>query len=144
MSSLRLNLVAVIVVLALAIRPSVSPIPTKTWHVHVVNNLSNNQTLFLHCKSKDDDLGEHKLTTGTESNWKFKENFFQTTLFWCYLRKPDNFCNNFKVFWNEDFFQFRCRYKDCIWTAKDEGIYLKNIPEGRDELWQKWKQPPCN
>ncbi|KDO65854.1 hypothetical protein CISIN_1g046903mg, partial [Citrus sinensis] len=111
------------------IRPSVSPIPTKTWHVHVVNNLSNNQTLFLHCKSKDDDLGEHKLTTGTESNWKFKENFFQTTL---------------SVFWNEDFFQFRCRYKDCIWTAKDEGIYLKNIPEGRDELWQKWKQPPCN
>ncbi|KAH9728951.1 S-protein [Citrus sinensis] len=131
MSSLRLNLVAVIVVLALAIRPSVSPIPTKTWHVHVVNNLSNNQTLFLHCKSKDDDLGEHK-------------EFLSNNAFWCHLRKPDNFCNNFKVFWNEDFFQFRCRYKDCIWTAKDEGFYLKNIPEGRDELWQKWKQPPCN
>ena len=143
MISFRLNLVVVTVVLALAIRPSVSPIPTTTWHVHVVNNLSNNQTLFLHCKSKEDDLGEHNLTAGTEFTWKFKQNFFQTTLFWCYLRKPDKFCSIFNVFWKEDFFQFRCSYKNCIWIAKVEGIYLKNIPEGHDELWQKWKRPPC-
>ncbi|MBA0737321.1 hypothetical protein Gogos_010791, partial [Gossypium gossypioides] len=47
-----------------------------TWHVHVVNGLSNGQILLVHCKSKDDDLGIHNLTAKTEFTWKFKPNFF--------------------------------------------------------------------
>ena len=38
-------------------------------------------TLTVHCKSKNDDLGEHVLRTGENYSWNFKENFWRSTLF---------------------------------------------------------------
>ncbi|KAJ4728389.1 Self-incompatibility protein [Melia azedarach] len=141
MTSFNLNSLLLFFVLTLAVRLVVSPIPTKTWHVHVVNNLS--KVLFVHCKSGDDDLGEHNVTTGAEFAWKFKEHFFQRTLFWCYVSRPEGFCSSFDVFWNEDSFLYRCNYKECFWIVRDRGIYLKNIPEGYEEPRHKWNWPPC-
>nr|KJB26087.1 hypothetical protein B456_004G224600 [Gossypium raimondii] len=108
-----------------------------TWHLHVVNGLSNGRILLVHCKSKDDDLGIHNLTADTEFTWKFKPNFFGGTLFWCYMAHS-NFHAAFDAFReNDDFFQ-ECNYGDCIWTAKDDGIYLRN---GKlDKLTYGWEQ----
>ncbi|KAB2071174.1 hypothetical protein ES319_A08G204800v1, partial [Gossypium barbadense] len=108
-----------------------------TWHVHVVNGLSNGKILLVYCKSKDDDLGIHNLTADTEFIWKFKLNFFGGTLFWCYMAH-DNFHAAFDAFReNNGFFQ-ECNYGDCIWTAKDDRIYLRN---GKfDKLTQGWEQ----
>ena len=36
-------------------------------------------TLMVHCKSEDDNLGEHVLCTGDNYNWWFKENFWIST-----------------------------------------------------------------
>ncbi|KAG4188908.1 hypothetical protein ERO13_A08G193701v2 [Gossypium hirsutum] len=108
-----------------------------TWHVHVVNGLSNGKILLVYCKSKDDDLGIHNHTADTEFIWKFKLNFFGGTLFWWYMAH-DNFHAAFDAFReNNGFFQ-ECNYGDCIWTAKDDRIYLRN---GKfDKLTQGWEQ----
>lgn len=107
-------------------------------YVHVVNGLSGHRMLFVHCKSKDDDIGEHNLAVGTEISWSFKINFFATTLFWCYTR-TDHQHATFNVFWAHAWLEDRCDRKTCIWTAKDDGFYLKNIPLNRDELIHKWE-----
>ena len=135
-----MNLVIVFLVVALAIRPAYAPIPLETWHVHVVNNMGNQMMLMVHCKSRDNDLGERNLSPGAEFQWKFKMNFFEKTLFWCYWRpEKGNRHANFDVFWKDDDLFYKCNYKNCYWIAKDDGIYLKNIPEEYDEFRHKWE-----
>lgn len=74
-----------------------SGFPLIKWHMHVVNGLSAGRVLFAHCQSKDDDLGHHNLTTGSELSWTFRNNFWGTTLFWCYTRTGNQHAT-FKVF----------------------------------------------
>lgn len=126
---------------AVAIRLSYSAFPLDTWHLHVVNGLSHNKMMFLRCQSKDNDLGKHNLKAGAEFSWKFKTHFFEKTLFWCYVRPLDAQKHaHFDVFWCSDDLYYRCNYKNCTWIAKDDGIYIKNIPEKYDELMHKWEQ----
>ncbi|KAK8614897.1 hypothetical protein V6N13_068686 [Hibiscus sabdariffa] len=136
----------------MAANPSTStssaPPPTKvrpnalytTWHVHVVNGLSNNKILLVHCKSADDDLGERHLTVGSESQWHFKQNIIGSTLFWCYVAsESDHIFAKFNVFWEDRDLFYRCNGDNCIWIAKDDGIYLKNIPDNIDEFKHHWQ-----
>ncbi|KAK8614886.1 hypothetical protein V6N13_068675 [Hibiscus sabdariffa] len=113
----------------------------KTWHVHAVNGLSSNKILLIHCKSGDDDLGERNLTAGNEFQWKFKTNLFGTTLFWCFwASRSDHVHAKFKVFWDNVPLFYRCNWKTCIWIAKDDGLYIKNIPEDYDEFQHAWER----
>lgn len=134
-----------LLVLALAmINPSSQSFPKgnplQKWHLHVVNKLSTGHILFLHCKSKDDDLGTHYLRVGSEFSWGFTPNYWGTTLFWCYMRTNKAHAA-FNVFWPsyDDWLFHRCDSSDCIRKAKDDRIYLQNIPEKRDELVHKWE-----
>ncbi|KAL5794869.1 hypothetical protein ACOSP7_003463 [Xanthoceras sorbifolium] len=79
-----MNMVILLLVLTLAIRPAYSPIHTGTWHMHVVNGMSHGMRLLVHCRSGDTDLGMKNVTAGTEFEWKFKMNFFDRTVYWCY------------------------------------------------------------
>ncbi|XVE78042.1 hypothetical protein DITRI_Ditri13aG0112400 [Diplodiscus trichospermus] len=110
----------------------------KTWHIHAVNGMSEKKILFVHCKSGDSDLGIHYLSVGNEFNWKFKPHILGKTLFWCYMAY-DKFHAAFNVFWIDNNLFYRCNWKNCIWTAKEDGIYLFNIPENYDEFRQKWE-----
>ncbi|CAN1767173.1 S-protein homolog 29 [Linum perenne] len=63
-----------------------SPTPTIQYtHVYVTNELGANETLIVHCQSKDDDLGIHHLSDGATFTWKFRLAFLRTTEFWCYV-----------------------------------------------------------
>ncbi|CAN6684699.1 unnamed protein product [Malus baccata var. baccata] len=111
------------------------------WHVHVVNNLGAGKTLFAHCQSKNDDIGNRTIAPGAEITWSFKPNFFGTTLYWCYTR-TDHEHTAFDVYWEEsthNWLRYRCNYKECFWIAKDDGFYIRVIPEKRDELIHKWE-----
>ncbi|KAL5794867.1 hypothetical protein ACOSP7_003461 [Xanthoceras sorbifolium] len=46
--------------------------------------MSHGMRLLVHCKSGNTDLGMKNLTAGTEFEWKFKMNFFDRTVYWCY------------------------------------------------------------
>lgn len=140
----HLAMVLLLVSAALAVvQPCMAvPLPLPTWQIHVVNGLEN-ETLLVHCKSKDDDLGNQNLAAkGDEFHWTFKVNFFGTTLFWCYLQKP-NFDVSFESFWVEKthpWLNSRCYDKNCFWIAKDDGVYLRNNPAKTDELVHVWNK----
>ncbi|XP_057444366.1 S-protein homolog 29-like [Lotus japonicus] len=51
--------------------------------VRVQNDLGNGVTLYVHCRSKDDDLGEHYLSNGQYQEWSFGISWIGSTLFWC-------------------------------------------------------------
>lgn len=142
MSGLKLHHVVFFVSLALL----ASSIPSRAepfekWTVHIVNGLGGGRTLFAHCKSKDNDIGLRNLTDGTEFNWSFKNNFGGTTLFYCYLRTDHKQYASFDVFWIEkhhDWLGLRCHNKDCIWTAKNDGVYIRNLSTKQDEFIHPW------
>ncbi|KAE9612242.1 hypothetical protein Lal_00022140 [Lupinus albus] len=107
------------------------------WHVYVVNGLSNNQDLFTHCKSTENDLGIHNIQSGSNITWSFRTDFTHSTLFWCYVRK-DHDASSFDVFWYYHPLFEKCNWKNCIWVAKDDGIYLKDLSKNVDELMHGW------
>lgn len=114
------------------------------WTVVVRNELST-EDLYIHCRSEDDDLGSRVLFPGEEWDWSFRQNFFDTTRFWCIMRKKNGHVK-IDVFWkdrsDEEEFYYRCNEEKCIWIAKDRGIYLKNIPENKDERRYVWDHGP--
>jgi hypothetical protein len=58
---------------------------------NIVNDMSGGQkVLFIHCKSRDDDLGMHNLVVGGKFSLSFRPNFWGTTLYWCYMRADNN------------------------------------------------------
>ena len=107
------------------------------WHVYIVNELSNNQNLFTHCKSTEDDVGIQNLSPGSNTTWSFRTDFFHSTLFWCHVRK-DNASASIEVFWYDARLFNKCNWKNCIWIAKDDGIYLKDLSVDTDELHYRW------
>ncbi|KAH7856421.1 hypothetical protein Vadar_001199 [Vaccinium darrowii] len=123
---------------------------TRKWTVVVRNELSHHKKLFIHCKSADDDLGGHWLGHWAERDWSFKQNFWETTLFWCFMRKDDGHSHaSFDVFWDdpgrpenkgvEPFF-IACGYKRCLWVARDNGIYLLNHFSNKETQFRHaWK-----
>lgn len=134
--------VVLLVLLCLAVLEETKAAELAKWQIHVVNRLSNGQILLVHCKSKDNDLGEHKLSVGSEFNWRFKVNFWNTTLFWCYLQKPNGLHSSFEAFWIEStsvWLYDMCYDSNCIWIAKDDGIYLRDNTNQKDVLIHKWE-----
>ncbi|KAL1367784.1 hypothetical protein HN51_021906 [Arachis hypogaea] len=112
------------------------------WHVYIINGL-NNKNLITHCKSKEDDMGIQNISPGSNINWSFRTDFFHSTLFWCHLSKDNN--NNassssasIEVFWYDARLFNKCDWKKCVWTAKDDGIYLKDLRVNTEELHYRW------
>ncbi|CAL9023323.1 unnamed protein product [Prunus brigantina] len=108
------------------------------WHVYVVNGLNDNQTMSVHCKSKDDDLGIQNLPQGANTTWSFRTNFVHSTLFWCYMSKA-NAHAALKVFWQDIYLFQKCNWKNCIYVAKDDGVYIKDFPKDCDVFAKKWE-----
>lgn len=113
--------------------------PLSPWEVAILNNMKDS-TLIVHCKSKDDNLGEHVVNVGGKYYWMFKENLWQTTLFWC------NFSSKYgktsgEVFWPEkrSWLSNRCDHNTCIWAAQESGIYLRLGSFDYFQLIYPWK-----
>lgn len=119
------------------------PAIVDKWHIHVINGLSNGK-LMAHCKSRDTDIGEQYIDQASQIQWSFKENVFGSTLFWCFVRKPNGSFASFDVFWHETqhyWLHYRCTLQGtCYWNVRDDGIYLRNIPDSTDEKIHKWNK----
>ena len=114
-------------------------LPFTKWKVTILNEMTTS-TLIVHCKSKDDDLGEHILRTGDNYNWSFKENFWISTLFWCnFSSKHGQVSGN--VFWPEggSWFNDQCIHNNCTWAIRDQGIYLYFGSLNIFQLMYHWK-----
>nr|DAD24553.1 TPA_asm: hypothetical protein HUJ06_026017 [Nelumbo nucifera] len=74
---------AMIIVLSLSHSSVVSGAFYSQIEVTLVNILEPGKILHVHCKSRDDDLGDHYIPYSQSWYWSFYDNLFDTTLFWC-------------------------------------------------------------
>ncbi|XP_031744194.1 S-protein homolog 1-like [Cucumis sativus] len=114
------------------------------WHVTVINRLNASKGMLVHCRSQDDDLGLQTLPPTANITWSFEANFFHSTLFWCRLQKGGGGGHGsvraaFKVFWHDVRLFDKCGWKNCIWMAKDDGIYIRNFAKEIDQLSYTWE-----
>ncbi|KAL3729227.1 hypothetical protein ACJRO7_026345 [Eucalyptus globulus] len=103
----------------------------KTY-VEINSNLSAATTLTVHCKSKNDDLGDHTITSTRSWGFKFRPNFFKTTLFFCSFAWPNEF-HRFDIY-DEN----RDECTECIWTVFPNGPCKLNETRGIDFCYP-WK-----
>ncbi|KAL7177526.1 hypothetical protein ACSBR2_030815 [Camellia fascicularis] len=56
----------------------------RSFRVHITSEVPDTPgPLKIHCKSRDNDLGEQLVNNCQDFHWSFKENLFGTTLFFC-------------------------------------------------------------
>ncbi|KAK4732826.1 hypothetical protein R3W88_025814 [Solanum pinnatisectum] len=101
----------------------------KSYLVSIINNLKNSSVpLRIHCQSKDDNLGYHDLSYDQSFDFKFEEQIFFRTLFFCHFWWPPK-QNIFDVFNNRN----RCikhgpfHTHTCIWSANLDGLSLNGV-----------------
>lgn len=126
---LKYCMALLLVVVLVRVEPCFGGIPFEPWEVKVVNNMTSGGTLFLHCKSKDDDLGQHNLRVGKYFTWRFRINISSSTLFWCYMRNKHGRHVSLDVFnaKDDDLLYYKCwEGRVCIWSVRDGGIYVRN------------------
>ncbi|KAF5185708.1 hypothetical protein FRX31_024692 [Thalictrum thalictroides] len=102
----------------------------KSARVIVMNTLGPNNTLTIHCKSKDDDLGEHNIAFNKSFEWSFTNHIFGKTLFWCRMWWYDHrklVWGSYRVYKGSDDID-RCSGTDgntCVRKAQWDGVYFE-------------------
>lgn len=102
----------------------------EPYEVHIVNNLPDNTApLFIHCKSKNNDLGPHNLLVNNDFNWNFRMNVWESTLYTCdfsWTTKNIGF-----VVFDASVAYSECGNKlttnICYWSVQQDGFYLANV-----------------
>lgn len=96
------------------------------YNVHIINGFENHsKSLIVHCRSKEDDLGEHELKVGQEVFWHFKVRFDGSTLFYCDV-KQDKQKKHFDAF-NATIEGSECAENGkCYWLVTEAGFYFSS------------------
>ncbi|CAN1306644.1 S-protein homolog 1 [Linum perenne] len=133
-----------IFVVTVAILLVTIPRSSALWHrphyqVHILNELTNNKVLLVHCNCSDHDLGDNHIKVGTEYAWTFKEHAFRTTRWRCYLA-PDNNRHAYFVAY-EEAFDLNTRMFDfnVYWAVKDDGVYFRDPKSHKDVFSFAWQ-----
>ncbi|OVA18543.1 Plant self-incompatibility S1 [Macleaya cordata] len=123
----------IVLVLALSSSSNWCPSAYGFWEIYfdriqvwVYNELDTNTPLTIHCKSKDDDLGEHTLSFDQNWNWDFSINIWKTTLFWCNMWWHDS--NGQLIQASHDAYSAKRDWRhycrgNCIWSIRKDGWY---------------------
>ncbi|CAN1144143.1 S-protein homolog 8 [Linum perenne] len=128
-----------IFVVTVAILLATIPRSSALWHrphyqVHILNELTNNKVLLVHCNCSDHDLGDSYIKVGMEYAWTFKEHAFRTTRWRCYLA-PDSNRHAYFVAYEEETPNIG---RNVYWAAKEDGVYFR-IEGKADHLDWPWE-----
>ncbi|OMP09180.1 Plant self-incompatibility S1 [Corchorus olitorius] len=111
------------------------------FKVHILNGFADNvKPLLVHCRSLDDDLGNHTLWKGNEFRFKFLLHLIKTTHFICNFEWASKKLDDITVFKDEDHAESgECvDTGNCFWKAAADGLYFSN----NNQNWVKkfdWK-----
>ncbi|KAF8118856.1 hypothetical protein N665_0002s0163 [Sinapis alba] len=94
----------------------------------LTNELNNIKILEVHCKSKDDDLGYHYLPVGQSQEYKFRDNLWHTTLFWCHMGQGPAF--KFQQVFEAYSSKWSKYVGSTYWIGREDGIYFRQEPHG--------------
>lgn len=112
--------------------------PLKKNFVRIINNLNNGETLNFRCQSKDDDLDVRSLAVNEQFEFGFRVNFWGRTLYFCNLWYLDKHAV-FDAFKPTMDFKAECGGSHhCIWTAKEDGVYLLNVSTNENIMKYVW------
>lgn len=106
--------------------------------VHVINDLPNLEMLTVHCRSNDTDLGVHTLAVSQDFNWQVIPNFVWTTKFMCDLQWSKGHCDELLFFSDERLWK-ACKYSDCSWYARNDGVYFHDLKTDTYDLVYDWQ-----
>ncbi|KAK7374271.1 hypothetical protein VNO80_07699 [Phaseolus coccineus] len=87
--------------------------------VYITNHLEGREDLHIHCKSKDDDLGEHVLHINQAFHISFGTNYFFGTLFFCSFQWGNSPLLHFDVY-DQDRDFYKCNH--CEWYVQKDGL----------------------
>lgn len=93
----------------------------RTTTVVIHNDLGAGLSLGYHCKSKDDDLGDHRLAPGGSGSFGFKPDIFGRTLFFCRFswNNESHYFDIYKQKRDREFERLGCR--QCEWKIRKSG-----------------------
>ncbi|XP_031374191.1 S-protein homolog 27-like [Punica granatum] len=82
----------------------------------------------IHCKSKNDDLKTHVVEPGQKYGFRFRVDFFGTTLFFCGAKWHGGHVV-FDIYKADRDDMYRCPYH-CRWEARGDAIvgYMEHYP----------------
>ncbi|KAF8402044.1 hypothetical protein HHK36_012996 [Tetracentron sinense] len=124
-----------VLLLVLALALSEPSTVLGKYHVYVINALDKSSILTIHCRSKDDDLGRHRLTYGSNFTWSFKANLWRTTLFYCNFQMGD-LKGHYNVFMvRRD--SGKCN-RFCLRAVKWDGLYFYDWKAKKYQLEYIW------
>ncbi|KAG5069432.1 hypothetical protein AAZX31_01G129600 [Glycine max] len=106
--------------------------------VRVYNGMNDGILVYLHCRSKDNDLGQHVLAFAEFQKWSFNDNLFGTTLFWCTMN-ASNVHASFEVY-RAKTEEYKCDTQ-CDRNLKKDGGYFFNQFYGYWEKRLSWHIP---
>lgn len=109
-------------------------------YVDIINSV--NDSVLVHCQSKDSDIGARPVDTGTDYSFQFHPNIFGMTLYWCeFFWKTKT--QNFQV-WKGSYYDDRppCSVKGpCNYKIATDGFYYALDAENQDATsWEFYKQ----
>ncbi|KAF3457603.1 hypothetical protein FNV43_RR02261 [Rhamnella rubrinervis] len=116
--------------------------PPKTT-VRIDNGVDDLRDVYVHCKSGNNDLGFHIIPRSGSYQWSFKVNFWETTLFYCYLKYQ--LPNGGRIV-RGGFDMYvakrdrkRCP-KFCVWSVLSDGIhgYREDSGLATSDLFFPW------
>lgn len=106
-------------------------------HVEIRNDLGHGMDLFVHCKSRDIDVGAHLIHFNKTFSFQFRPNFWGTTLYFC------KFWLKNEVHWF-DIYNFGRDHKHCskcLWKINAEGGCQLNFHTNKFDLCYPWNKP---
>ncbi|KAM7273643.1 hypothetical protein ACFE04_028307 [Oxalis oulophora] len=115
--------------------------PFQEYSVLIINKLTNQEQLDVHCWFDKDDRGERSLPFGEVYQFTFHVNALQTTKYTCDLSYLGDrqYRATFDAFRAKRIFIYACGGEhDCIWSATHDGMYLSNTVKKTSVLAVKW------
>lgn len=107
--------------------------------VEIRNTLPEMQEVKLHCQSADDDLGVHILPFNGTFAWRFRVNFWVTTLFDCqFIWRGAS--ATYDIYRAKRDSNWRCPTY-CYWEVHDDGVYGYTELEHANDIVFPWPNP---
>ncbi|PQM40783.1 uncharacterized protein Pyn_12236 [Prunus yedoensis var. nudiflora] len=115
-----------------------------TVYLRTTNQLEpSNAIVTVHCKSGDDDLGDHLVALGETYKFTFKNNSWDTTLFFCNFdwvsSSLGKLLSSIFDIYKAKRYQERCLHH-CNWLILETGLYSYTL---RTKFWENlysWPQ----
>ncbi|KAI3834729.1 hypothetical protein MKX03_013982 [Papaver bracteatum] len=112
---------------------------TKT--VTVQNDIDPNIAFKIHCRSSEDDFGEHMLYHRQSFYWRFNVNFLQTTKFkcdssWYDPNEKKNHKMEFYAYYTKKHYNRYC-LDDCFWSIRRDGGYYGKSEDDKEFPFKK-------